>query len=256
MCHPVRMSRASLDKRPGDVSAMFDTVAERYDLLNDALSLGQDRLWRRAVARAVRAGPGEVVLDLAAGTGTSTRAFAAAGAQAIACDFSLGMLAVGARRPAARVRFVAGDALALPFRAAFFDAVTISFGLRNVAEPARALAELLRVTRPGGRLVVCEFSHLPARWLDGAYQRYLAVALPAVARRLAADAGAYHYLAESIKDWPGQDELARLIGAAGWSAVRWRNLSLGVVAVHAAVRPARPPARTGQGGAVRRPGTV
>jgi len=234
------MTRARLDKRPADVSAMFDLVADRYDLLNDTLSLGQDRLWRRAVARAVGAGPGEVVLDLAAGTGTSARTCTAAGAHAIACDFSLGMLTVGARRPAPRVRFVAGDALALPFRSDFFDAATISFGLRNVADTDQALAELLRVTRPGGRLVVCEFSHLPVRSLDALYSRYLAAALPAVARRLSGNAEAYDYLAESIRDWPGQPELARRIGAAGWSAARWRNLSGGIVAVHTAVRPGGP----------------
>jgi len=235
------MARAQLDKRPGDVSAMFDKVAERYDLLNDALSLGQDRLWRRAVARAAGAGPGEVVLDLAAGTGTSSRAFTRSGARAVACDFSLGMLAVGARKPAPGVRLAAGDALALPFRDQSFDVVTISFGLRNVADPALALAELLRVTRPGGRLVVCEFSHLPGPALDAVYARYLAVVLPAVARRLSGNAEAYDYLAESIRDWPAQKELARLIGAAGWSAVRWRNLSFGVVALHIARRaPASP----------------
>jgi demethylmenaquinone methyltransferase/2-methoxy-6-polyprenyl-1,4-benzoquinol methylase len=147
------MTRAQLDKKPGEVSAMFDKVAERYDLLNDALSLGQDRYWRRVVARAVGARPGEVVLDLAAGTGTSSRTFTTTGAYCIACDFSLGMLRVGARAPAPSVRFVAGDALDLPFADAAFDAVTISFGLRNVADPDAGLAELLRVTRPGGRLV-------------------------------------------------------------------------------------------------------
>lgn len=145
------MTRAQLDKRPADVSAMFDDVADRYDLLNDALSLGMDRRWRRVVARAVGAGAGQVVLDLAAGTGTSSRAFTASGARCIACDFSLGMLSVGARRPAAGLRFVAGDALALPFADGIFDVVTVSFGLRNVADTGQALAELLRVTRPGGR---------------------------------------------------------------------------------------------------------
>jgi len=231
------MARAQLDKRPRDVSAMFDEVAERYDLLNDLLSLGQDRLWRRSVARAVSAGPGEVVLDLAAGTGTSSRTFTTAGARCVACDFSLGMLSVGGRKPAARVRFVAGDALALPFGDGIFDAVTISFGLRNVAGPGAALAEMLRVTRPGGRLVVCEFSHLASSGLDKLYERYLTAVLPLVARRLSGNAQAYGYLAESIRDWPGQRALARLIGTAGWSAVRWRNLTLGVVAVHMAQRP-------------------
>jgi demethylmenaquinone methyltransferase/2-methoxy-6-polyprenyl-1,4-benzoquinol methylase len=231
------MTRAGLDKRPAEVAAMFDAVADRYDLLNDALSLGQDRLWRRAVARAVGARPGHLVLDLAAGTGTSSRAFTVTGARCVACDFSLGMLQVGVRKRAAGVRFAAGDARHLPFKPRVFDVATMSFGLRNVADPRGVLAELLRVTRPGGRLVVCEFSHLPVRWLDAAYERYLAVALPAIARRLSGNAEAYGYLAESIRDWPGQAELAGLIGAAGWSRVRWRNLSFGAVALHLARRP-------------------
>jgi len=215
---------------------MFDAVAERYDLLNDVLSFGQDRRWRSVVARLVAASPGDVVLDIAAGTGTSSRAFTAAGARCVACDFSLGMLAVGAAKPAERVSFVAGDALALPFADRAFDAVTVSFGLRNVTDPDAALAEMMRVTRPGGRLVVCEFSHLPVRLLDAAYQRYLAMALPMVAGRLSRNAGAYSYLAESIKNWPARQELAARIGAAGWSEVSWRNLTLGVVAVHVARR--------------------
>jgi demethylmenaquinone methyltransferase / 2-methoxy-6-polyprenyl-1,4-benzoquinol methylase len=227
---------------------MFDQIAERYDLLNDVLSLGQDRLWRRFVAATVAARPGERVLDLAAGTGTSSRTFTTAGAYCVACDFSLGMLQVGARRAASQrrpqsgpapgpVRFAAGDAMALPFRDAAFDAVTISFGLRNVAGTDAALAEMLRVTRPGGRLVICEFGHLPDARLDAWYGRYLSAALPAVARRLSPSGEAYSYLAESIREWPRAPELARRIGAAGWSAIRWRSLTLGVVAVHAALRP-------------------
>ncbi|HTT54283.1 MAG TPA: demethylmenaquinone methyltransferase [Streptosporangiaceae bacterium] len=232
------MTRANLDKRPGEVSAMFDHVADRYDLLNDVLSLGQDRWWRRVVARAVGARPGERVLDVAAGTGTSSRTFTTAGADCVACDFSLGMLEVGARRaPVPGLSFVAGDAMVLPFRDQAFDAVTISFGLRNVTDQQAALAEFRRVTRPGGRLVICEFGHLPWPWLDTAYAAYLAGALPAVARRLSRNPEAYEYLAESIKDWPAQPELARQMAAAGWSAVRWRDLSLGVVAIHAARRP-------------------
>jgi demethylmenaquinone methyltransferase / 2-methoxy-6-polyprenyl-1,4-benzoquinol methylase len=133
---------------------------------------------------------------------------------------------------------VAGDALRLPFADRAFDAVTISFGLRNVAAPDAALAEMLRVTRPGGRLVICEFGHLPSPRLDSLYDRYLMAALPAVARRLSPAGDAYEYLAESIREWPGRAELARWIGAAGWTAVRWRDLTLGVVTVHAARRPA------------------
>ena len=241
------MAKADLDKRPADVASMFDAVAERYDLVNDVLSLGQDRLWRRFVAATVAAGPGERVLDLAAGTGTSSRTFTTTGAYCIACDFSLGMLQVGARRAAGGrqrggpapgpVRFAAGDALRLPFRDRAFDAVTISFGLRNVADPDAALAEMLRVTRPGGRLVICEFGHLPVARLDAWYGRYLSAALPAVARRLSPAGDAYEYLASSIRDWPGQAELAGHIAAAGWSAIRWRNLTLGVVTVHTARRP-------------------
>jgi demethylmenaquinone methyltransferase/2-methoxy-6-polyprenyl-1,4-benzoquinol methylase len=232
------MTRANLDKRPGEVSAMFDKVADRYDLLNDVLSLGQDRWWRRMVAQAVAARAGERVLDVAAGTGTSSRTFTTAGADCVACDFSLGMLKVGAARGRVPgLRFVAGDAMDLPFRDQSFDAVTISFGLRNVADHQAALAEFLRVTRPGGRLVVCEFGHLPWPRLNAVYEAYLAGALPAVARRLSGNPAAYEYLAESIQDWPAQPELARRIAAAGWSAVRWRDLSLGVVAIHRARRP-------------------
>jgi demethylmenaquinone methyltransferase / 2-methoxy-6-polyprenyl-1,4-benzoquinol methylase len=231
------MTRAQLDKKPAEVSAMFDKVADRYDVLNDTLSLGLDRRWRKVVARAVDARAGQLVLDLAAGTGTSSRAFTVAGARCVACDFSLGMLRVGARRPALALRFAAGDALALPFADEVFDAVTISFGLRNVADTGQALAELLRVTRPGGKLVICEFSHLPAKRVNALYEQYLIRVLPLVARRLSGNAEAYDYLSESIREWPGQQELAVRIAASGWSAVSWQNLTLGVVAVHQALRP-------------------
>jgi demethylmenaquinone methyltransferase / 2-methoxy-6-polyprenyl-1,4-benzoquinol methylase len=237
------MTRADLDKQPGDVAAMFDGIAERYDLLNDILSAGQVRLWRRAVARIIGSGPGDRVLDLAAGTGTSALSFTATGADCVACDFSLGMLRAGqsqragrAQHGAGRLGLVAGDALRLPFRDEAFDAVTISFGLRNVASPGAALAEMRRVTRPGGRLVVCEFSTITIAPLDMLYRRYLINILPAIAQRTARHPEAYQYLAESIADWPAQRELAGVIEAAGWSAVRWRDLNLGVVAVHVARR--------------------
>jgi demethylmenaquinone methyltransferase/2-methoxy-6-polyprenyl-1,4-benzoquinol methylase len=237
-------ARADLEKRPGEVAAMFDALAERYDLLNDVLSGGQVRLWRHAVARIAGAGPGDRVLDLAAGTGTSSLTFTAAGADCVACDFSLGMLRAGrsrlrdqelrGRQPSGpgRLGFAAGDALRLPFPDETFDAVTVSFGLRNVASPRAALAEMRRVTRPGGRLVVCEFSTITIAPLDKLYRRYLRTVLPVIARRAARNPDAYEYLADSITDWPAQRELADLIEAAGWSAVRWRDLSLGVVAVH------------------------
>ena len=231
------MTRAQLDKKPADVSAMFDKVAERYDVLNDALSLGMDRRWRKVVAKALGAGQGQLVLDLAAGTGTSSRSITARGGRCVACDFSFGMLSAGARRPARGLSFAAGDALALPFADAVFDAVTISFGLRNVADTGQALAELLRVTRPGGRLAICEFSRPPVARLNALYEQYLTRVLPVVARRLSGNAEAYDYLAESIKDWPPQHVLAGQIAAAGWTGVSWRNLTLGVVALHEAQRP-------------------
>ena len=227
------MTRADLDKKPADVAAMFDDVARRYDLTNDVLSLGQDRRWRRLVVDAVDPRPGERVLDLAAGTGTSSQPFADRGAQVVPCDFSLGMLRVGkAARPA--LAFTAGDGTRLPFADGTFDAVTISFGLRNIVDPEAGLRELRRVTRPGGRLVVCEFSHPTNRAFRTAYVEYLMRALPAVARRVSSSPDAYVYLAESIRAWPDQAALAGKIGAAGWHGAQWRNLSGGIVALHRA----------------------
>ncbi len=227
------MTRASLAKDPADVQSMFDNVAARYDLTNDVLSMGQDRYWRREVTRAVAARPGQRVLDLAAGTGTSSVPFTRSGAQVVASDFSLGMLAEGLRRNP-ELDFVAGDATALPFADDSFDAVTISFGLRNVVDVDAALGELRRVTRPGGRLVVCEFSHATWGPFRTIYEEYLMRALPAVARRVSSSPDAYVYLAESIRAWPTQPELAARIAAAGWKRPAWRNLSGGIVALHRA----------------------
>jgi len=227
------MSRASLAKEPRDVAAMFDGVAERYDLTNDLLSLGQTRLWRRAVAQAVDARPGERVLDLAAGTGTSSVPFQQAGADVVACDFSLGMLEVGRERNP-YLDFAAGDAMKLPFRDGVFDAVTISFGLRNVEDTTAALRELRRVTKPGGRLLVCEFSHPKFAPFRTVYLEYLMRALPAIADKVATNPEAYVYLAESIRAWPDQRGLATLIQASGWSKVAWRDLTGGIVALHRA----------------------
>jgi len=231
----VSVSRAQLDKQPHEVASMFDAVARRYDITNDLLSLGQDRRWRRAVVDAVAPQRGERVLDLAAGTGTSSEPFAIAGANVVPCDFSLGMLRVGKRtRPG--LAFTAGDATRLPFASASFDAVTISFGLRNVADPDAALHEMARVTRSGGRLVVCEFSHPTSRLFRTVYVEYLMRALPPVARLASSNPDAYVYLAESIRAWPDQMALAGRIAGAGWSQVRWRNLSNGIVALHRARR--------------------
>jgi demethylmenaquinone methyltransferase / 2-methoxy-6-polyprenyl-1,4-benzoquinol methylase len=230
------VTRADLDKQPAEVQAMFDDVARRYDLTNDVLSLGQDRRWRRQVIEAVAPCPGEFVLDLAAGTGTSSQPFLGRGATVVPCDFSVGMLRVGKHaRP--HLPFVAGDATRLPFADDTFDAVTISFGLRNVVDPDAGLRELRRVTRPGGRLVVCEFSSPTwAPWRT-VYVEYLMRALPAVARAVSSSPDAYVYLAESIRAWPDQPGLARRIQQADWGQVRWRNLSGGIVALHHATKP-------------------
>lgn len=215
---------------------MFDEVADRYDITNDLLAFGQTRLWRRAVVNAVHPAPGDRILDLAAGTGTSSTPLARRGAHVIPCDFSLGMLTVGARRDPS-LSFVAGDALALPFADDAFDAVTISFGIRNTLDPVAALAEMRRVTRPGGRLVVCEFSHPTWPPMRTMYSEYLMRALPAVARRVASEPDAYVYLAESIRAWPDQAGLSGLIRSAGWSSVAWLNLTGGIVALHRAINP-------------------
>jgi demethylmenaquinone methyltransferase/2-methoxy-6-polyprenyl-1,4-benzoquinol methylase len=212
---------------------MFDEVAARYDLTNSALSFGLDRHWRAVTARTLNPAPGEKVLDLAAGTAVSTAAFAARGAFAVASDFSPGMLAAGSRRAVPKV---GADALALPFADEAFDAATVSFGLRNFADTAAALAELRRVVRPGGRLVVCEFSTPTLGAFRLVYFCYLMRALPAIAAAVSSDAEAYRYLAESIRDWPDQRVLGELIARSGWSGVEWRNLTGGIVAVHSATR--------------------
>jgi demethylmenaquinone methyltransferase/2-methoxy-6-polyprenyl-1,4-benzoquinol methylase len=232
------MTRATLDKDPAEVAAMFDEVAARYDLTNTVLSLGQDRGWRRAVADALDLRPGERVLDLAAGTATSSAALARTGADVVGCDFSLGMLRVGRRAAHEGVELVAGDALRLPFADASFDAVTISFGLRNTSDVDVALAEMRRVTRPGGRLVVCEFSHPTWAPFRTVYVEYLMKALPAVASRVSSDPAAYVYLAESIRAWPAQAALAGHLQRAGWGRVAWRDLTGGIVALHRGTRPA------------------
>ena len=212
---------------------MFDGVAARYDLTNDVLSLGQDRRWRKATIAALEARSGDRVLDVAAGTGTSSEPLADAGVDVVPADFSLGMLRVGRRRRP-DLPFTAADAMHLPFADGVFDAVTMSFGLRNVEDPAAALAEFRRVTRPGGRLVVCEFSRPVNPAFREVYLRYLMAALPRVARRVSSNPDSYVYLAESIQAWPDQRALALTVRDAGWQSPQWRNLSGGVVALHRA----------------------
>ncbi|MFG1996498.1 demethylmenaquinone methyltransferase [Actinoplanes sp. NPDC048988] len=232
----VRVTRADLDKQPHEVAEMFDGVAKRYDLTNTVLSFGQDRGWRRATRAALGLRPGERVLDVGAGTGVSTEELGRSGAFAVGADLSVGMLRVG-RQARPVVPLVAGDALRLPFPDGTFDAVTISFALRNVVDTGAALRELGRVTRPGGRLVVCEFSHPTNGAFRTVYLQYLMRSLPAVARSVSSNPDAYVYLAESIRAWPDQEALAGRIAESGsWDRVGWRNLTGGVVALHRATR--------------------
>lgn len=230
------MTTADLGKDPKDVSGMFDGVAKGYDITNAILSGGQAALWRIATVKALRAQPGEKILDIAAGTGTSSKAIAKSGAEVVALDFSPGMIAEG-RKKHPDITFVKGDAEALPFPPASFDAVTISFGLRNVQNPQLALGEMYRVLKPGGRVVICEFSHPPAPLMKSAYQAYLKYVMPAIATVTSSHRDAYRYLMESIGDWPEQSVLSQWLRAAGFTRVAYRNLTGGIVALHRAKTP-------------------
>lgn len=232
------MSRADLEKQPYDVATMFDGIAKRYDLMNDVAAMGQVGMWRELMVEALDIEPGDTVMDLAAGTGTSTTAIAQAGARVVAADFSLGMMSEGRRR-GAPVPFVGADAQHLPFANDSFDAAVISFGLRNVQQPRSGLAEMARVVKPGGRIVVCEFSTPTWKPFRTVYEKYLLRALPAVASRLATTVDAYEYLAESILEWPDQESLRRWFADAGLERTQYRNLSGGIVALHRGVVPHR-----------------
>lgn len=229
------MSKANLDKKPAEVAAMFDEVAPTYDKTNSLLSFGQDRRWRKVVRKSVDPKSGQKILDLAAGTGASSVSFLSPGVKVVAGDFSEGMLAVGRKRHP-EIEFVFADATALPFANNEFDAVTISFGLRNVVDVPKALAEMYRVTKPGGKIVICEFSKVTAKWLAPFYNLYLNRLLPAFARLGSKTPEAYTYLSESIIAWPNQKQLKTKIEKAGYKNVDFKNLSFGIVAVHKGIK--------------------
>ena len=229
------MSRADLGKDPEEVSSMFDGVAKRYDIVNDLLSLGQTKRWRKKVQTIINPTKGLTILDIAAGPGSSSEPLFKAGADVTSLDFSEGMLEQG-RKARPYLKFVKGDALNLPFADGTFDLTTISFGLRNTHDYKKALQEALRVTKSGGRMVIVEFStptFAPFRIL---YMNYLMKALPKLARRTSSNPAAYVYLAESIRAWPTQEQLASDMSAAGWTNPSWVNLTGGVVAVHTAIK--------------------
>ena len=225
------MVRANLNKDPDDVSKMFDDVAHRYDFLNDLLSLGRTKAWRRVVTAIISPKSGMKILDIAAGTGSSSKPLVDKGADVIALDFSEGMLAAGRKRHK-NIKFQQGDALNLPFDENTFDVTTISFGLRNTSDTTAALKEALRVTKKSGRIVVCEFSHPSNKIFRSIYLKYLMRALPVIAKKVSKNPAAYIYLAESIKAWPNQSSLAQIMRQAGWEAVSWQDLTFGIVAVH------------------------
>jgi demethylmenaquinone methyltransferase/2-methoxy-6-polyprenyl-1,4-benzoquinol methylase len=229
------MSRANLNKDPDEVAAMFDGVAKRYDLVNDLLSLGQTKAWRKATTAVIAPKAGMVILDLAAGPGSSSEPLYKAGATVFATDFSEGMLAQG-RKARPYLNFSKADALNLPFEANRFDVVTISYGLRNTVTYEKALIEALRVTKAGGRIVIAEFSQPTNRIFRTIYTKYLMRLLPAIAKKTSSNPDAYVYLAESIRAWPDQAALAESLKKAGWSNVSWKNLTFGVVAVHSATK--------------------
>lgn len=228
------MSKATLDKKPFDVATMFDGVGQKYDITNTILSFGQDRRWRRRTRERLDLKPGEKVLDLAAGTAVSTEELARSGAWCVACDFSRGMLAAGKHR---QVPKVVGDGMKLPFADNSFDAVTISYGLRNIHDYRAGLKELARVTKPGGRLTVAEFSTPVVPLFGHLYKEYLMRLLPKLARLVSSNPDAYEYLADSIREWPGQEKLARAINECGWENCGWQNLNFGIVALHSATKP-------------------
>ncbi|MDR2381723.1 MAG: class I SAM-dependent methyltransferase [Bifidobacteriaceae bacterium] len=236
------MTTANLAKEPRTVAKMFDTVAPKYDLADTVMTAGLVHWWRHVTLRHVGVVRGETVLDLAAGTGTSSIALARHGAAVVACDFSEGMLRRGQARLRRRrlpVSLVEGDAVRLPFANDTFDKVTISFGLRNVQDVPTALGELLRVAKPGARLVICEFSRPIWRPLRTVYRWYLRQVMPRLVRLVASNKDAYGYLADSIWAWPGQKELERQVQLAGWTNVRHTNLTGGIVALHEATAPVR-----------------
>ena len=226
-------------QKAGMVHGVFSSVAGRYDLMNDLMSGGVHRLWKDAMMDWLAPRAGQKLLDVAGGTGDVAFRFLkrAPGGAATVLDMTEAMLVEGRQRAdaaamAARLDWVVGDAMALPFAANTFDVYTISFGIRNVTRIADALAEAFRVLKPGGRLMVLEFSRIPNDLAQWAYDKYSFSVIPALGQAVTGDRASYQYLVESIRKFPDQDSFAALIRAAGFAQVKYRNLTMGVAALH------------------------
>lgn len=226
-------------EKAGMVHGVFSSVASKYDLMNDLMSGGVHRLWKDAMMDWLAPRAGQRLLDVAGGTGDVSFRFLkrAPGASAVVCDMTEAMLVEGRKRAEAgklaeSLDWVVGDAMALPFAANRFDVYTISFGIRNVTRIADALAEAYRVLRPGGRLMVLEFSHIPNDLMQKAYDLYSFNVIPAMGKAVTGDRDSYQYLVESIRRFPDQESFAAMIRSAGFGQVSYRNLTLGVAALH------------------------
>lgn len=229
------MTSTNLNKAPKNIASMFDKVAKHYDLTNDLLSLGQSRVWQAALKAAVDPQVGMKIIDVAAGTGTSSALFSTEGADVVACDISPGMIEVGKTKHP-DLEYVQADATALPFAENTFDAVVISYGLRNMPDPTKVLNEMYRVTKNQGKLVVCEFSKPTIEWVEKAYNFLLARVMPIIGKASTGNKEAYEYLAQSILEWPDQYEIAAMISDARWKRIEFRNISLGIVALHRGIK--------------------
>lgn len=229
------------DERQSRIRAVFNAVAPRYDLMNDLMSFGIHRLWKRSLARRVAAPQAGMVVDLAGGTGDVARLLARQpGRRVWVVDPSVAMMRAGRRRAGdADIGWIAGEAEALPFCDASLDLVSISFGLRNATRPEAALKEIRRVLKPGGRFVCLEFSR-PHFWLKPFYDLYSFLVIPRLGAWVAGQPSAYHYLVESIRRFPNQREFAAMMASAGFESVRWNNLSFGIACLHFGVRAHEP----------------
>ncbi|KGJ04765.1 demethylmenaquinone methyltransferase /2-octaprenyl-6-methoxy-1,4-benzoquinone methylase [Paracoccus halophilus] len=227
------------DDKAGLVHGVFSRVASRYDVMNDLMSVGIHRVWKTAMMDWLAPRAGQHLLDVAGGTGDIAFRFLdrAPGARVTVCDMTESMLIEGRNRAEAgqladRLTWVTGDAMALPFQDDSFDRYTISFGIRNVTRIPDALAEARRVLRPGGRLLVLEFSQMPVPMLQWLYDRYSFNVIPAMGQVVANDRDSYQYLVESIRKFPDQETFGQMIREAGFGRVQWRNLSMGIAALH------------------------